>query len=58
VWQIMRTEEAVTTTDAGVLWTMFAAIMVLYAALAVGTVLVIRGLTRRWRARDEAEAAP
>jgi hypothetical protein len=37
---------------------MFAAIMVLYAALAVGTVLVIRGLTRRWRAQDEAEAGP
>ncbi len=58
VWQIMRTEEAVTTTDAGVLWTMFGAIMVLYAGLAVGSVLVIRSLTRRWRARDEAEAAP
>jgi cytochrome d ubiquinol oxidase subunit I len=58
VWQIMRTEEAVTTTDAGVLWAMFGAVMALYACLAVGTVLVIRGLTRRWRARDEAEAAP
>ncbi|HMN99346.1 MAG TPA: cytochrome ubiquinol oxidase subunit I [Miltoncostaeaceae bacterium] len=54
VWQIMRTEEAVTTTDAGVLWAMFSAIMVLYAGLAIGTVLVIRGLTRRWRAQDEA----
>jgi cytochrome d ubiquinol oxidase subunit I len=58
VWQILRTEDAVTTTDAGVLWTMFALIMALYAGLAVGSVLVIRGLTRRWRARDEAEAAP
>ena len=58
VWQIMRTEEAVTTTDAGALWAMFSAIMVLYAGLAIGSVLVIRGLTRRWRAQDEAEAAP
>jgi cytochrome d ubiquinol oxidase subunit I len=58
VWQILRTEDAVTTTDAGVLWTMFGAIMVLYTGLAVGSVLVIRGLTRRWRAHDEAEAAP
>jgi cytochrome d ubiquinol oxidase subunit I len=54
VWQIMRTEEAVTTTDATVLWVMFSAIMVLYTGLAIGTVLVIRGLTRRWREQDEA----
>jgi cytochrome d ubiquinol oxidase subunit I len=58
VWEIMRTEEAVTTADAGVLWAMFGAVMALYACLAVGTVMVIRGLTRRWRARDEAEASP
>ena len=58
VWQILRTEDAVTTTDAGALWAMFSMIMVLYAGLAIGSVLVIRGLTRRWRANDEAEAAP
>jgi cytochrome d ubiquinol oxidase subunit I len=54
VWQVMRTEEAVTTTDPGALWAMFGAVLALYAALAVGTVLVIRGLARRWRERDEA----
>jgi len=53
VWQVMRTEEAVTTTDAGVLWAMLGAVLALYTALAVATVLVLRGLARRWRTRDE-----
>ena len=33
-------------------WTSLSAILVLYTALAVGAVLVIRGLTRRWRAGE------
>ncbi len=31
--------------------------MCLYAALAVGAVLVIRGMTRRWRSRELEDAA-
>ncbi|HTI35657.1 MAG TPA: cytochrome ubiquinol oxidase subunit I [Miltoncostaea sp.] len=57
VWQVLRTEDAVTSTGAGGVWAMFSAIMVLYAALAIGTVLIIRGLTKRWRARDAADDA-
>jgi cytochrome d ubiquinol oxidase subunit I len=49
VYEIMRTEEAVTDVDAGLVWASLTGIIVLYAALAAGTVLVIRGMTRRWR---------
>jgi cytochrome d ubiquinol oxidase subunit I len=57
VYDILRTADAVTTTGPGGVWAMFASIMVLYAALAVGTILNIRGLSRRGRARD-AEGDP
>jgi cytochrome d ubiquinol oxidase subunit I len=52
VWQILRTEDAVTDISGGAVWTSFAVILVLYAALATATVLVIRGMTRRWRIRE------
>jgi cytochrome bd ubiquinol oxidase subunit I len=43
----MRTSEAV--TEAGGLWFAFAAMVVLYAGLGSGAVLVLRTLSRRWR---------
>lgn len=49
----MRTSEAVTEADG--IWFAFAATMALYVALAVGTVLVLRAMSRRWRAADEEE---
>ncbi|HEY8502105.1 MAG TPA: cytochrome ubiquinol oxidase subunit I, partial [Solirubrobacterales bacterium] len=53
----MRTSEAV--TDAEGIWFAFAGVIVLYAGLGAGTVLVLRAMSRRWREEgetDEAEA--
>jgi cytochrome d ubiquinol oxidase subunit I len=58
VYENLRTVDAVTTTGAGGVWAMFALVLAIYAALAIGTVLVIRGLTRHWRAHGEAAGAP
>ncbi len=49
----MRTSQAV--TGAGGLWFVFAAVVVLYAGLGTGAVLVLRTLSRRWREEGEAE---
>ena len=56
VYEILRTEDAVTTVGAGAVWTSFALILVLYAGLATAAVLVIRGMTKRWRDREPDEA--
>jgi cytochrome d ubiquinol oxidase subunit I len=54
---LMRTGQAV--TGARHLWATFSALLVLYAALGVGTVLALRALARRWRAApDEEEPVP
>jgi cytochrome d ubiquinol oxidase subunit I len=49
----MRTSEAV--TEAGGIWFAFAAVILLYAGLGTGLVLVLRTLSRRWREEGEAE---
>jgi cytochrome d ubiquinol oxidase subunit I len=46
----MRTEDAV--TDASGVWVSLAVVLVLYAALGTATVLVLRAMTRRWRAAE------
>lgn len=56
VYRVMRTEEAVTAAPAGLLWASLSAVIVVYAGLAAGTVLVIRAMTRRWREREGGEA--
>lgn len=43
----MRTEEAVTEADG--IWFSFAAVLLLYAALGTIAILVLRGMSRRWR---------
>ena len=48
----LRTEDAV--TDAGGIWITFGAVVVLYAALGVATVLVLRAMARRWREQEPA----
>jgi len=52
VYQILRTEDAVTDVGAAAVWTSFSLIMVLYAGLATAAVLVIRGMTKRWRSQE------
>jgi cytochrome d ubiquinol oxidase subunit I len=48
VYEVMRTKDAV--TDASGVWVSLAVVLVLYSALGVATVLVLRAMTRRWRA--------
>jgi cytochrome bd ubiquinol oxidase subunit I len=43
----MRTEEAVTEADG--IWFTFGLVLALYAALGTTTILVLRGMSRRWR---------
>jgi cytochrome bd ubiquinol oxidase subunit I len=48
----MRTSEAVTEAEG--IWFSFAAVLLLYAALGTTAILVLRGMSRRWR-EDGAE---
>jgi cytochrome d ubiquinol oxidase subunit I len=47
----MRTADAV--TEAQGIWFVFAAVIVLYAGLGTGAILVLRTLSRRWREEGE-----
>jgi len=49
----MRTSEAVTGAQG--IWFVFAAVILLYAALGTGAILVLRTLSRRWREEGDAE---
>jgi cytochrome bd ubiquinol oxidase subunit I len=53
VHEVMRTEDAV--TGASGVWFTFVGTLVLYAALGVATVLILRTMSRRWREADDAE---
>jgi cytochrome d ubiquinol oxidase subunit I len=53
VYNILRTKDAVTT--AGGVPVMFAAILVLYAAVGTVAVVVLRGMAKRWREGDGAD---
>lgn len=57
VYEILKTQDAVTDAAPGLVWASLTAVIVLYTALAVGTVLVIRGMTRRWRGPGLDDAA-
>lgn len=54
---LLRTEDAVTRADADGLWVSLGLVVVLYVAIATATVLVLRGMARRWRRADEGEIA-
>jgi cytochrome d ubiquinol oxidase subunit I len=53
VYEVMRTEDAV--TDASGVWVSLGVVLVLYTALGITTVLVLRAMTRRWRAAETDE---
>ena len=54
VYQIMRTEDAVTKADG--IWITFGLIVGLYAILGVALVLTLRSMARRWRSADEEDS--
>jgi cytochrome d ubiquinol oxidase subunit I len=53
VYEVMRTKDAV--TDASGVYVSLGVVVVLYAALGITTVLVLRAMTRRWRAAEADE---
>ena len=50
VYKVLRTDAAVTHADG--VWVSLSVVVVLYAAVAAATVLVLRSMARRWRAVD------
>ena len=55
VHNYLRVEDAATTN--GGVWLTFLAVFAIYAALGVTTILVLRSMSRRFRAADEADDA-
>ncbi len=53
---LMRTEDAV--TDAGYIWISLSVLVVVYAAMTVGAVAVLRSMSARWRAGEKDLASP
>ena len=53
VYQLQRTTEAVTRADG--VWIVLGVTTVVYSLVTIGTVLVLRSMTRRWRAADAVE---
>jgi cytochrome bd ubiquinol oxidase subunit I len=49
----MRTSEAVTEAEG--IWFAFAGILILYAAIGAGAILVLRAMSRRWRTEGEGD---
>jgi cytochrome bd ubiquinol oxidase subunit I len=56
VYGKLRTADAV--TNSGGIWITFAVVIVLYAALLVGTIVLLRSMARRWRAGEEVDNVP
>jgi cytochrome bd ubiquinol oxidase subunit I len=54
VYNTMRTKDAV--TDASGVWISLAAVVLLYTALGIVTVLILRAMARRWRTAEIDEA--
>lgn len=53
---LLRTEDAV--TDAGYIWVTLTVLIVVYAAMTLGAVAVIRSMTARWRAGEHDLLSP
>jgi cytochrome d ubiquinol oxidase subunit I len=56
VYGKLRTADAV--TGSGGIWITFAVIFVLYIGLFVGTVVLLRALSRRWRDGEDLDDVP
>ena len=53
VYNVMRTKDAV--TGASGVWVTFSAVLVLYTALGIATVLILRTMAHRWRTAEIGE---
>jgi cytochrome bd ubiquinol oxidase subunit I len=54
VYNVMRTKDAV--TQASGIWVTFGIVLALYAALGAALVIVLRAMSRRWRAAGDEES--
>ena len=51
VWEMMKVDQAATANTG--IWVTFVGVVVLYVGLGVTTILVLRGMSRRFRRQDE-----
>jgi cytochrome d ubiquinol oxidase subunit I len=56
VYGFLRTADAVTKAPG--IWGSFAIVVAIYGAVGIGTLLVLRGMSRRWRAGEKDEHLP
>ncbi|MEM9713648.1 MAG: cytochrome ubiquinol oxidase subunit I [Actinomycetota bacterium] len=56
VHEVLRTRDAV--TDAGWIWISLGVLVVVYAAMTIGAVMVLRSMSRRWAAGERDLEAP
>ncbi|GAB2665579.1 cytochrome ubiquinol oxidase subunit I [Nocardia goodfellowii] len=56
VWQTLRTTDAASTSTG--LWWSYIGVLVVYLGMTVGAIVVLRSMTRRWRAGAESISAP
>jgi cytochrome d ubiquinol oxidase subunit I len=53
VYNILRTADAVTHSNG--VWISFTVVLVLYALLGIGTIVVLRAMSQRWRRTDRTD---
>jgi cytochrome d ubiquinol oxidase subunit I len=58
VYNMMRVSEAVTTAPASFIWSMLAALVVVYALIAYFFVTLLKNLSDRWKREDAGEVQP
>jgi cytochrome d ubiquinol oxidase subunit I len=56
VWKVLRTTDAASTSTG--LWWSYVGVLVVYAGMTIGAVVVLRSMARRWRAGEEDLPSP
>lgn len=56
VWRVLRTADAASTSTG--LWWSYTGVLLVYLGMTVGAIVVLRSMTRRWRAGAESIASP
>jgi cytochrome bd ubiquinol oxidase subunit I len=56
VWQVLRTTDAASLSNG--LWWSYTGVLIIYSAMTVAAVVVLRSMARRWRAGEEDLPSP
>ena len=56
IWQVLRTTDAASLSTG--LWWSYTGVLIIYLAMTIGAVVVLRSMARRWRAGDEDLPSP